>query len=97
MKKTKPGSKKRKSKRKQVIVLADGAGNFYEIPRATLERARATSARKAKIAAELEDKDVEFGYIGHGTIPGSTGVAQFKGGRQLHYHGFYLCSSRAKP
>lgn len=83
-------SKKRPSKRRQVIVLVDGAGNYYELPRATLERSRVSESRKAKVAAALEDMPSEFEYIGLTNIPGGIAIAPFKGGRALHYTGFYL-------
>jgi hypothetical protein len=87
----KKSSKKRPSKRQQIIVLVDGAGNYYELPRATLERSRVSARRKAKVAAALEDVPTEFKYIGKGDVPGGiTKASKFAGGRQLHYGGFYL-------
>jgi hypothetical protein len=83
-------SKKRPSKRQQIIVLVDDAGNYYELPRATLERSKVSRSRTAKVAAALEDVPSEFRYIGHANIPGGVAAAPFKGGRALHYAGFYL-------
>jgi hypothetical protein len=83
-------SKKRPSKRQQIIVLVDGAGNYYEVPRAALERSRVSESRKKKVAAALEDVSGEFKYIGHTNIPGGIANDPFKGGRALHYTGFYL-------
>jgi hypothetical protein len=83
-------SQKRPSKRQQIIILVDGAGNYYELPRATLERSRVSESGKAKVAAALEDVPSEFKYIGHANIPGGIATAPFKGGRALHYTGFYL-------
>jgi hypothetical protein len=83
-------SKKRPSKRQQIIVLVDGAGNYYELPRAILERSRVSESRKAKVVAALEDAPSEFKYIGHTNIPGGVAAAPLKGGRALHYTGFYL-------
>ena len=95
MKSTKAGSKRRTSK-KQVIILTDAAGNYYEVPRATLEKGRASRFRKRQIDKMLQDKQIEFSYIGHGNIPGSMGIPSFRGGRQLHYLGFYLSPSSTK-
>jgi hypothetical protein len=89
-------SKKRPSRKKQIIVLVDGAGNYYELPRATLERSRVSESRKKKVVAALEDVPSEFEYIGSPNIPGSIATPAFVGGRQLHYAGFYLSSARSK-
>ena len=89
-------SKKRPIRKKQIIVLMDGAGNYYELPRATLERSRVSDRRKAKVAAALEDVASEFTYIGQPNIPGGIATAPFEGGRQLHYAGFYLSSAKSK-
>jgi hypothetical protein len=88
--------KKRPIKKQQIIVLKDGAGNYYELPRATLERSRVSDRRKAKVSAALEDVPSEFTYIGQPNIPGGISAAPFKGGRQLHYAGFYLSSAKSK-
>ena len=90
-------SKKRPSKRRQIIVLVDGAENYYELPRAILERSRVSDRRKAKVTAALEDVPSEFEYIGDPNIPGGIAKApQFAGGRQLHYGGFYVSSTKSK-
>jgi hypothetical protein len=52
--------------------------------------------RKEKVKRALEDRDAEFIYINAPTIPGSIVAAPFKGGRQLHYAGFYLSSTKSK-
>ena len=83
-------NKKPSRKRQQIIVLVDGAGNYYEIPRGTFERTRVEPARKERVAAALQDVPVQFAHIVLTSIPGSTTTAEFKGGRQLHYAGFYL-------
>jgi hypothetical protein len=88
-------SKKHEIKQ-QIIVLRDGIGNYYEIPRATLERCRVSESRKKKVAAALEDVPSEFWYIGGPAIPGSVAAPKMRGGRQLHYAGFYLESIKAK-
>jgi hypothetical protein len=88
--------KKRPIKRQQIIVLMDGAGNYYELPRATLERSRVSERRKKKVAAALEDVPGEFTYIKASAIPGSIAAPKFVGGRQLHYAGFYLSSTKSK-
>lgn len=87
--------KKPTGRMQQIIVLVDGAGNYYEIPRPIFERSRVARARKAKVAAALLDPAVEFAHIVLSTIPGSTATKEFKGGRQLHYAGYYLTG--AKP
>jgi hypothetical protein len=95
----KPARKKSKKppiKQQQIIVFMDGNGNYYEIPRATLERSRVSESRKKKVAATLEDVPSEFWYIGGPAIPGSVAAPKFDGGRQLHYAGFYLKSTKAK-
>jgi hypothetical protein len=88
--------KKRPIKKQQIIVLKDGAGNYYELARATLERSRVSDRRKAKVAAALEDVASEFTYIGQPNIPGGISTAPFEGGRQLHYTGFYVSSAKSK-
>jgi hypothetical protein len=91
------GVKTGATKQQQIIVLRDGANNYYEIPRATLERSRVSERRKAKVAAALEDEPSQFSYIRNSTIPGSIATApQFEGGRQLRYAGYYLTSSKSK-
>jgi hypothetical protein len=92
----KKSPKKRPTKKRQIIVLKDGADNYYEIPRAVLERSRVSERRKAKVVAALEDVPSEFTYIGQPNIPGGITTAPFKGGRQLHYAGFYLSSAKPK-
>lgn len=88
--------KKPAIKRQQIIVLMDGAGNYYELSRATLERSRVSDERKKKVAVALEDVPKKFLYIPGTAIPGSVAAPEFKGGQQLHYAGFYLKTSRAK-
>jgi hypothetical protein len=83
-------------KRQQIVVLVDGAGNYYELPRSTLERSRVDDRRKKKVEDDLEDRPAEFIYINAPTIPGSIVAAPFVGGRQLHYAGFYLSSTKSK-
>jgi hypothetical protein len=92
----KKSAKKPSTKRQQIIVLADGAGNYYELSRANLERSKVSEARKKKVAAALEDVATEFTYIPYTAIPGSVAAPKFEGGRQLHYAGFYLSSTKAK-
>jgi len=84
-------------KKQQIIVLMDGAGNYYELPRATLERSRVSDRRKKKVVAALVVGDhPEHIYIKGSAIPGSIAAAKFVGARQLHYVGFYLSSTKAK-
>ena len=89
-------SEKHPSKRQQIIVLVDGAGNYYELPRATLERSRVKESRKTEVAAAVEDVPTQFGYIRKSTIPGSMAADPFKGGRQLRYAGFYHRPTKSK-
>lgn len=90
----KKNSTERRTKRRQIIVLVDGAGNYYELPRAILERSRVDERRKKEVQKELRNEPNEFWYIGAVNIPGSVASAPFKGGRALHYAGFYLTKSK---
>jgi hypothetical protein len=94
----KPATKRSQppKKRQQIIVLADGAGNYYELPRAALERSKVSDRRKKEVEDNLKDRPEEFEYIGNRTIPGSTTAPPFEEGRALHYAGFYLTSSKSK-
>ena len=89
-------SKKARKKRQQIIVLVDGAGNYYELPRATLERSRVKEHRKKEVAAALKDEPPVLQWIQRPTIPGSVVSTPFKGGRHLRYAGYYLISTKAK-
>ena len=82
--------------RQQMIVLKDGAGNYYELSRATLERSRVDEDRKREVEAALEDEDCFTTWIKRATIPGSIAAAPFVGGRALHYAGFYLSKAKSK-
>jgi hypothetical protein len=94
----KPATKSSKSprRRQQIIVLVDGDGNYYEIPRATLERSRVDKRRKKQVKEALEDEDCFTTWIKRATIPGSIASAPFEGGRALHYAGFYISSTESK-
>jgi|GEM_PF-1865676 len=95
----KPATKKAKTpstRRQQIIVLVDGAGKYYELPRATIERSRVDDSRKKEIEKKLEEKPAEFEYINAPSIPGSIVAPPFKGGQQLHYAGVYLSTPKAK-
>jgi hypothetical protein len=89
-------TKKPSTKRQQIIVLVDGAGNYYEISRETFERARVEPARKRKVAAAIQDVPAQFAHILLASIPGSTMTAEFKGGRQIRYAGFYVTRARQR-
>ena len=89
-KSTTRSERQRPVKQQQIIVLEDGAGNYYELPRVALEKSKVTAARKRKVVAALEDVPSQFAYIAVPTIAGSIAAAPFVGGRQLHYAGFYL-------
>jgi hypothetical protein len=95
----KKAAKKRPKKRptkQQMIVLVDRAGNYYEFPRATLERSRVKEHRKKQVAAALKDEPPVFQWIQRPTIPGSVVSTPLKGGPHLQYAGHYLSSSKAK-
>jgi hypothetical protein len=96
MKKTAAKSSKSRKRGHQIIVLMDGAGNYYELSRATLERSRVGKDRKTKVKQALEDEDCFTTWIKRATIPGSIASAPFVGGRALHYAGFYLGSAKPK-
>jgi hypothetical protein len=96
MKKSATKRSKSAAKREQVIVLKDGVGNYYTLPRAMIERARVNRRRKKKIEKELEDEDCITTWIKRATIPGSIAAAAFKGGRALHYAGYYLRKKKSK-
>jgi hypothetical protein len=89
-------SKKPSSKRQQIIVLVDGAGNYYELPRAALERSRVSDRRKEEVKRALEDVLEESGYIGAPVIPGSIVTSPLVGSQALRYAGFYLGSTKAR-
>jgi len=89
-------SKKPSIKRQQIIVLEDGAGHYYEFPRATFERARVKAPRRQEIEKKLKERPGEYGYINAPSIPGSVVAPPFVGGQQLHYAGFYLTSAKPK-
>jgi hypothetical protein len=89
---TKP-SKKSTRKRHQIVVLIDSAGNYYEVPRAVLERGKVRGRRKKQVKKALEDEVEESGYINAPVIPGS--VVSKPSRRILRYAGFYL--RRAEP
>jgi hypothetical protein len=97
--KTKPAaksSKKPSTRREQIIVLVDGAGNYYEFSRATFERARVADRFKKELEKKLQERPSEFDYINAPSIPGSIVAPPFVGGQQLHYAGFYLTSTKPK-
>lgn len=89
-------AKKRAGRRQQIIVLVDGAGYYYEFPRAVFERSRVDDRRRKEIEKKLKERPGEFEYINIPTIPGSTVAPPFEGGQQLHYAGFYLSSGKPK-
>jgi len=87
---------KRSGSRHQIIVLVDAVENYYEIPRAILERSRVSEDRKEEVKAALQNEPTIFKYIGHTNIPGGIAIPPFKGGRALHYAGFYLKQMKSK-
>jgi hypothetical protein len=96
MKKKRASPKGRPAKQQQIIVLVDGAGNYYEIPRTKLERSRVTARRKKKVAAAMKRIPPAWHYIPGTAIPGSIASPKFKGAEQLLYAGFYVTSTKAK-
>lgn len=89
-------SKKPPGKRQQIIVLVDSAGNYYELPRAALERSRVSDRRKQEVKMALEDVLEESGYINAPTIPGSIVTSPVVGSQVVRYAGFYLSSTKSK-
>lgn len=81
-------------KRQQIVVLVDGAGNYYEVPRAVLERGKVSARRKKEVERALSDELEESGYINAPVIPGS--VVSKPSRRILRYAGFYLGSTKTK-
>jgi hypothetical protein len=79
-------ARKRPRKKQQIIVLTDSAGNYYELPRATLERCRVTDRRKKQVEAAFEPAR-RWQYIPGTAIPGSIAAPSLV---ELRYAGFYL-------
>jgi hypothetical protein len=97
MKKKKRGSSKRRPvKKQQILILVDGAGNYYEISRTKLERSRVSDRRKKKVAAAMKRIPSSWHYIPGTAIPGSVAPSKFAGAQQLRYAGFYVTSGKAK-
>ena len=42
----------------EVLIFADGAGNYYQIPRAVLEQGRVPDEQKAQLEQALNQEDV---------------------------------------
>jgi hypothetical protein len=89
-------SKKSSTKRQQMIVLVDGAGNYYEFPRTVLERSRVSARRKKEVQRALENVLEESGYIGAPVIPGSIVSSPLAGSQALRYAGFYLSATKSR-
>ena len=83
-------SEHRRGGQEQIIVLIDGASNYYELPRQLLERRRVPAEQLEDLKAKLQDVAGVFQHIAVSDIPGSTTNAEFEGARQLHYVGYYL-------
>lgn len=92
----KKSSKKTPTKKEQMIVFVDGAGNYYEIPREVFEKSRVSGSRKAKIKEALDDVLEEAGYINAPLIPGSIVSSPVSRNQALHFAGFYLKSAESK-
>jgi hypothetical protein len=86
---------KKNSKKQQMIVLVDGAGNFYEFPRAVLENAKVSESRKEEVKAALYDVLEESGYINAPVIPGAIVSPPVRTSQALWYAGFYLKKSKS--
>ena len=89
-------STKASDNRQQIIVLEDGANNYYQLSRATLESCRVDKSDEKEIEKKLQERPGEFWYIDAPCIPGSVVAPPFDGGCQLHYAGFYLTSPKGK-
>ena len=96
MKKQMKHSRKRPAKQQQIIVLVDGAGNYYEIPRAKLERSRVSDRRKKKVSAALKAMGPRWHYIPATAVPGSIAPPEFVEAQRLRYTGFYVTSTKTK-
>jgi hypothetical protein len=88
-------AKKASIGQQQMIVFMDGAGNYYEVPRATLLSCQVSESRIEKVVKALEDTPTIFRYIPATAIPGST-AGEFVGGRGLRYVGFYMSPIKSK-
>jgi hypothetical protein len=97
MKKT-PAKKSAKptSRREQMIVLVDGADNYYEFPRSILQRSKVSAKRKKEVQRALECVLEESGYINAPFIPGSIVNKPLASSQALRYAGFYLSSRKPK-
>ena len=88
---------KSSTKREQIIVFVDGAENYYELSRESLEKGKLSPRRKKEVQKLLADRPIEFEYINIPTIPGSIMTPPFEGGKvPLQYAGFYLSSGKSK-
>lgn len=90
--KKKPATKRQ---RHQIIVLKDGADNYYEIRRATLERHKVSARRQARVIAAVKNCPVHFWYIPATSVPGSMAAPKFADVGELQHVGSYLSSSKA--
>lgn len=89
-------AKKPPSKRQQMIVFVDNAGNYYELPRKVFLRSKVSGPRKAEVKRALEDVVEESGYINAPAIPGSIVTNPLAGSQALRYAGFYLSPTISK-
>ncbi len=91
-------SKRHRITKDQIIVLMDGEGHYYELPRAQLEGSRVPKSREKQVEAALKDVPEKFIWIHRTAVPGSVAADEdpFEGGRVLHYAGFYLTSDKLK-
>jgi hypothetical protein len=56
-------AKKPPGQKQQIIVLVDSAGNYYELPRATLEACKVSGSRQNIVASQLNAVASQTGYI----------------------------------
>lgn len=79
----------------QIIVLKDGAGNYYEIPRTALESYLVPENRVAEVEAALLELHILTGYINAPSLPGSIVGTVGEEGRGLYCAGVYLSGSES--
>lgn len=80
---------KKGGERRQMIVLVDRAGNYYELTRDMLEESRVPKSRLSGVKKALEQAIAESSYINAPNIPGSV-VAGFFVPDALSYAGAYV-------
>lgn len=97
----KPPTKKSKkpagaAQQRQMVVLVDKAGNYYELSRATLERSRVPERRKAQLKKALKEVESGSGYIGGPHVPGPVVKPPKHHHHSLRFAGSYLKKPKSK-